>query len=113
MAKFQYQDICYPSENEAFLAYMSVGDTHYNQNSGIHFFTKINGTVNATGLVSHSVRWSASNNSGISPGYTYQLSSCDSVSSNAIFDKMPIQDILVAAAIVVVFVLGIGQGWKS
>lgn len=105
MASFQFQGVCYPSENDALGAFNS-----YFFNSGSIVYTVQSSSVNSSGLISYYRR--ASDGSVNGPA-SFQLSSCSELTSSFVFDKMPVQDMIFAGVLVLVFVIGIFQGAKS
>jgi hypothetical protein len=109
MSSFQYRDTCYPSETAALEAFAGQFDNYIGATTGstmpVNVWSLTTANVNSTGLITYSLRSPL----GISP-QSFQLQPCDSKSSNSVFDKMPVQDMLFAAFFILIFVIGFGQG---
>ena len=111
MAQWQFQDICHPSVVTALSAFKGSYEATPLGTTTVYAYSINAASVNdATGLITYTLK---RNGTTVLSTQTHQLQPCSDLALNAVFDKMPVQDVLVAAALVVVFVLGIGQGWKS
>lgn len=111
MARWQYKDICYPNEAAALSAFNGTFVATVTGTTTPYAWFLNTSSVNATtGLITYTLK-----RNGSATLYTqnHQLVTCDDKSLNSVFDKMPVQDVAVAAALVICFLLGIGQGWKS
>lgn len=114
MATFQFKEICYPDHLaalQAFKGQWQFGFEGSPSSTTPYSWYLTASSINDTGLITYSIKRSAGTN--VVTNNTYQLQVCDDKSLNSVFDKMPVQDIIFAAALVVVFILGIGQGWRS
>lgn len=114
MAQWQFKDICYPNEAAALQAFKGQWEFSIDGSASAtlpYSWYLTSATVTPAGLITYAIKRSAG--TATQTGQTYQLSVCDDKSLNSVFDKMPMQDMLFAAALVVIFVLGIGQGWRS
>lgn len=116
MASFQYKDICYPSPDLALEAFVKTSFPQMvGTNSPVPWVidTGIT-TVNSLGLITFRYKNGYSTPNTVYTGnFYYQLHSCSEISTSTVFDKMPVQDMIFAAAFVLVFVIGIFQGHKS
>lgn len=114
MAQFQFKEICYPNQAAALQAFNGQWNFSIDGSASStlpYSWYLTSSTVTPAGLITYAIKRSAG--TATQTAQTYQLSACEDKAINSVFDKMPVQDMIFSAALVLVFILGIGQGWRS
>lgn len=109
-ASFQVKDTCYPDHLTALDSWASQFPTEPDSN-GVMWFLSSATIDPVTGNIVGGLRNSADNKIKAITGIT--LAPCNAQSAARVFDKFSMQDMVLPMALVVVFVMGFGQGKSS
>lgn len=109
MPAFQVQDTCYPDAASALEGWKAQFPTPPDSTGAMWYWNAatINATTGAiTGTLKKSTATTTTNITGIT------LKPCEIQVATNVFDKMPVQDVVFVAALILALILGFGQGDK-